>query len=166
MKNNYSKNLSVLKKCNRIYNVLFWVYLMSCVPPAVLIFIYGIIETISSKEADPFFHIGVIVTMLAYFACGLMCIYRKENKYIIFLIPITLITILFSPVHMVITIISALILPVSHKNYRYLEKQEGFPYFNERFEENKNKLSEYENNNPYQHNLDRYKNSSGKMDEI
>lgn len=130
--------------------------------------------------------------MLLYFACGLMCIHEKENKYLIFLLPLTFIILFFSPINIIVTIISVLILPTVHRNYHWLEQQEGFPYFTELFCEQKKSLSEYkkdnpyqktpdsygdspykeenkdspENNNPYQKILDNYKNYSGKMDEI
>lgn len=166
MENNYSKNLASLKRCNRIYNIMFWVYFMSSIPPAGIRFVYGLIENIASTDGKPFIHAGAVISILLYFACGLMCIHVKENKYLIFLLPLTFITSFIFPIHIIVTIISFLILPATNRNYHYLEQQEGFPYFNERFEENKNSLTEYETNNPYQQNIDRYKNSSGKMDEI
>ena len=167
MENNDNlKNIAMLKKCNKIYDTMFWVYFWSSIPMAVIRLVYGIIENIALTDGKPFIHAGAVISILLYFACGLMYIHEKENKYLVFLIPITFITSFFSPLHILVTIISVLFLPATHKKYHWLEQQEGFPYFNERFEEKKNSLYEYENNNPYQKVLDRYKESSGKMDEI
>lgn len=182
MENNYLKNLSMLKKCRRYYNIIFWIYFISCVPPAGITLIYGVLalSTVSSNVTG---FAMTFILLLAVFATGLLSVYKKETKFtylpllpalilmlvnnfseMFFLNVITLYS--MGTIHMVIAIASSVVLTVTNRKYRWLEQQDGFPYFNERFEKNKDSLSEYENNNPYQHYVDRYRNSSGKMDDI
>lgn len=182
MKNNYSKNLTMLKKCQKIYTFIFWVYFVSCVPTALITLIYGTMA-LANNIGSAFGFAVTMILLLALFATGLLSIYKKETKFTYLPVPVALLLFLLNcfgdmfflnvltlysmgTIHVVIAIASSAVLTVTNRNYHYLEQQEGFPYFNERFEENKNKLAEYENNNPYQQNLDRYRNSSGKMDEI
>ncbi|MCM1507142.1 MAG: hypothetical protein NC177_08425 [Ruminococcus flavefaciens] len=182
MKNNYAKNLAMLKKCRRIYNIIFWIYFLLCVPLAVITLIYGILS-LATVNSNVIGFVMTFILLLALFATGLLSIYKKETKFTYLpLLPAVILVLVncfsdmyflniitldsMGPIHMVIAIASSLILTVTHRNYRWLEQQEGFPYFNVRFEENKNKLEEYKKNNPYQHYIDRYNNSSGKMDDI
>ncbi len=182
MKIIYAKNLIMLKKCQKIYTFIFWVYFVSCVPTALITLIYGTMALANNIGSISGFSVTMVL-LLALFATGLLSVYKKETKFTYLPIPVALLLTLINSfddmfflnaltlysmgtIHIVIAVACSVLLTFTHKKYHYLEQQEGFPYFNERFEENKNKLTEYENNNPYQHNLDRYKNSSGKMDEI
>lgn len=183
MKNNYSKNLIMLKKCRKIYNIIFWIYFVSCVPLALIVLIYGTLALASSANDNVLGFAATMILLIAFFGTGLLSVYKKEPKFTYLPVPVSILLMLVNSfddmfflnvitlysmgtIHIVIAIASSIILTFINKKYHWLENQEGFPYFNERFEEKKNNLSEYENNNPYQHNLDRYRNSSGKMDEI
>lgn len=184
MKNNYLKNLKELRRCERIYKIIFIVYFVSCVPLTFTTLIYGTLALASSTSGNVFGFASTMILSLALFATGLLSIYRKENKFTY--LPIAVATLLvflnsfedmfflqiltlysMGYIHLVIAIASSIILTFTHKKYHYLEQQDGFPYFNERFEENKNSIDNYNNNNPYQQAMERYKKSStGKMDDI
>ena len=183
MKNNYAKNLSMLRKCRRFYTVIFWTYCISCVPPALMILIYGTIALASSASGNVFGFTATMILLIALFVTGFLSVYKKDPKFTYLPIPVAVLLSLMQcfddmffldvltlgameSIYMVIAVASSVILTFVNKKYRWLEQQDGFPYFNERFEEKKNGLYEYENNNPYQKVLDRYKESSGKMDEI
>ncbi len=183
MENNYAKNLTMLKKCQKIYNIIFWVYCISCIPTAVMILIYGTLALASSVNENVFSFTATMILLVALFVTGLLSVYKKEKRFTYLPIPIAILLSLIQcfddmfflnvitldsmeSLYIVIAVASSIILTVVNKKYRWLEQQDGFPYFNERFEENKNKVSEQKKNSPYQHYIDRYKNSSGKMDEI
>ncbi len=184
MENNYLKNLKMLRRCEKIYKFIFWVYCISCVPTAFMTLIYGILYSSSVDDnASPFFAITMIL-LLVIFATGLLSVYRKEPKFTYLPLPFAIILSLVNcfedmfflnvltlnsmgGMHVFIAVTSSILLTFTHKKYRYLEQQDGFPYFNERFEEKRNSLNDYNNNNPYQQTMERYKNSSsGKMDDI
>lgn len=184
MKNNYSKNLAMLKSCRKFYTIIFWTYFISCVPTAVIVLIYGTLALASSTSSNIFGFTATMILLIALFVTGLLSVYKKETKFTYLPIPVAILLIFMNSfddmfflnvltlysmgyIHLVIAIASSIILTFTNKKYHWLEQQEGFPYFNERFEEKKNSLSEYENNNPYQNAYEKYKNnSSGKMDEI
>lgn len=183
MENNYSKNLAALKSCRRFYTIIFWTYCISCVPPALMILIYGTLALVSSADGSVFGFAATMILLTALFVTGLLSVYKKEPKFTYLPIPVALLLSLMQcfddmyflnvitfgsleSIYIVIAVASSLILTFVNKKYLWLEQQEGFPYFNERFEEKKDILSGYENNNPYQKILDRYNDSSGKMDEI
>ncbi len=183
MENNYLKNLRMLKRCKKIYTLIFWAYFISCIPLAFMTLIYGTMA-LANSIGSVFLFAATMILLLALFVTGFLSVYRKEKKFTYLPLPIAILIYfvncfddmfflnaltLYSmeSIHIVIAVVSSVLLTFTHKNYRYLEQQEGFPYFNERFEKNKNALNEYNNNNPYQQIMERYKNSSsGKMDDI
>ena len=167
---NFSENALSLKRCEKIYSLIFWAYALSCIPYACAIFIYAFLESLILGDIMQLIRNSLLT--LAIFSAGLVSIYKKESKFTWIPVVIAFIAEFFSGFHdtfslfLGISIVSSVLLTFTHKKYRFLEKQEGFPYFNERFEEQKNGLKNYINNNPYQQNIEKYKNSSGKMDEI
>ncbi len=170
MENNYFKNRKMLRRCERIYKFIFLAYFISCVPPALISLIYGTLYSASVDDNSTIFFAATMILLLVIFATGYFSVYKKELKFtymsLLFAITLSLVNII-GVIHILIGVISAILLKFTNKSYQYLEQQDGFPYFNERFEENKNNLNEYINNNPYQQTMERYKNaSSGKMDDI
>ncbi|MDE5583906.1 MAG: hypothetical protein K2J08_09395 [Ruminococcus sp.] len=184
MENNYCKNLKMLRSCERFYKIIFWVYFVSCVPTALTTLIYGTLYTSSVDDYNVGRFLITFILLLVIFVTGYLSVYRKEALYKYLPIPFALILSLFNCfddmfflnvltcysmpyIPLIITLASYFVLTNTHKKYCWLEQQEGFPYFNELLEKNKNKTNEYINNNPYQQAMERYKNSSsGKMDDI
>ena len=167
----FSENFSALKKCEKIYSIIFWIYALSCIPYACAILIYAFLESL--------IFLGNILTLirnfiltLMFFSAGLISVYKKDLKFTWIPVIIAIFSAIISNFNDIfsfflgISLISSLLLTIIHKKYRWLENQDGFPYFNERFEEQKNNLAEDKSNKQYQKNIEIYKNSSGKMDEI
>lgn len=183
MKNNYFKNRKTLRRCERVYKIIFTVYFATCVPVSLITLIYGSMA-LATVSSDIFRFTATMILSLALFGTGLLSVYKKEKKFTYLPIPVAVllsavnsfdemdflnILSLYSlgSTYIFIAVASSVILTFTHRNYRYLEQQDGFPYFNERFEENKNSLNDYNNNNPYQQTMNRYKKSSSeKMDDI
>ncbi|MCM1314563.1 MAG: hypothetical protein NC040_09065 [Muribaculaceae bacterium] len=173
---NFTENHFALKKCERIYSFIFWAYALSCIPYACAIFIYAVLESLILGNILDL--IRNFLLTLAVFVSGLVSVYKKEPKFTWLPVIIAFIAELASGFHdtfslfLGISLVSSILLTLVHKKYRWLEQQEGFPYFNEFFEEQKNKSAlnehnEHIDNNPYQQTIiERYKTSSGKMDEI
>ena len=183
MKNNYAENLAMLRKCRKYYKIIFWTYFIACIPLAVMVLLYGNIALWTDTNDNIFDFTASIILLILLFATGFLSVYKKEKKFTYLPIPVALLLLTrqcfdhmsfmniltiysFKSLHIIIAVTSSVILTFVNKQYRWLEQQDGFPYFNELFDEKKDSLSRYENNNPYQKVLDRYKNSSGKMDEI
>ncbi|MDE6424927.1 MAG: hypothetical protein K2K89_02150 [Ruminococcus sp.] len=158
----------MLKKCQKIYSFIFLIYAMICIPYACGNLLYGFFQGLASMNVMP--AVFKALSGLAVFAVGLASVYKKEPKFTWFPVIVTVIPLLVSGnfVFLIISLFSAFILSPVHKKYRWLETQEGFPYFNELLEEHKNSLSEAENKSKMlrQKNIEIYKNASGKMDEI
>lgn len=183
MENNYFKNLKMLKRCERIYKLIFLTYFISCIPVTVITLIYGSMA-LATVSNNVFRFTATMILSLALFGMGLLSVYKKEKKFTYLPVPVAIllsavnsfaemdflnILSLYSlgSTYIFIAVASSVILTFTHKTYHYLEQQDGFPYFNERFEENKNSLSNFNNNNPYQQTMEKYKkSSSGKMDDI
>lgn len=158
----------MLKKCEKTYSFIFWIYALMCIPYVCGNFLYGFFKGIAGINVMP--ALFNALSGLAVFAVGLASVYKKEPKFTWFPLIVTVIPLLVSGnfVFLTVSLVSAFVLSPVHKKYRWLEQQEGFPYFNELLEEQKDSLSEFENksNTLRQKNIEIYKNSSGKMDEI
>ena len=168
--NNFSENALSLKKCQKIYSILFWIYALLCIPYACGVLVYAFIKGIIVTDISYLVRGSLLV--LAIFCAGLVSIYKKELKFTWIPVVVSFISTLLNDssetflIFFGLTVVSSFLLTFTHKKYRFLETQDGFPYFNERFEEQKNALNNYINNNPYQQNIEKYRNSSGKMDDI
>lgn len=166
----FSENALLLKKCEKIYTLLFWVYALLCIPYACGVLVYACIKGIIVTDISCLIRGSLLV--LAIFCAGLVSIYKKELKFTWIPVAVAFISAFLNSfndtfvIFFGLSVVSSFLLTFTHKKYRFLENQDGFPYFNERFEEQKNSLKNYINNNPYQQNIEKYKNSSGKMDEI
>ncbi|MDE5558614.1 MAG: hypothetical protein K2J32_13190, partial [Ruminococcus sp.] len=167
-----TKNFSVLKKCEKFYSFIFWIYAVSWIPYACAKFIYAFFQGLALMNLMPSALNSLIA--LAIFSTGLISIHSKDPKYTWSPALIALISEGVSgfrgtySLFLAISLVSSFLLTFIHKKYRWLEQQEGFPYFNEFFEEKKKSLAEFENKNNtlYQKNIEIYKNASHKMDEI
>ncbi len=146
MENNYLKNLKMLKKCRKIYTIIFWVYFVSCVPPAFITLIYGTMA-LANNMGDFFGFASTMILLLALFGTGLLSVYRKETKFTYLPLPVALLLLFLNcfddmfflnvltlysmgTIHIIIAVVSSVILTFTYRNYRYLEQQDGFPYFN------------------------------------
>ena len=115
--------------------------------------------------------------------CGFLSCYKHENKFSLFAFLIQLIntligsdksTFLDSFFHIEINtcllstvVILSCFTGYANKQYQYLENQFGFPYFNERFEEQNLDRRQTEIKSEFQQNYERYKkNSSDNMEDI
>lgn len=118
MENNYSKNLTMLKKCRKIYNIIFRIYFVSCVPPALtVLFVTGLLS-ICKKELK-FTYLPVPVAIL------LMLVNSFDDMF--FLNVITLY--FMGTIHIVIAKASLIILtdteirPVKRMRYSKIKYQ-------------------------------------------
>ncbi|MDE6834690.1 MAG: hypothetical protein K2J39_10675 [Ruminococcus sp.] len=166
----FSENALSLKKCQQIYSLIFWAYALLCIPYACGVLVYACIKGIIVNDIT--YMVRGAVLVLTIFCAGLVSVYKKELKFTWIPVVVSFISAFlnsFSETFIIflgLSVVSSVMLTFTHKKYRFLESQDGFPYFNERFEEQKNNLNNYINNNPYQQNIEKYKNSSGKMDDI
>ncbi len=164
----HCENLTSLKRCNRIFNITALFYVIFCglyAVDAIFMIIISIGNSIWS------FFIDGIVFKAAILASGYYGCYAKKNLYTILAPGIFIINqIAFSdmPLNGIFfpfsLILSVLTVFASNK-YHILEQAEGFPYFNERIDEQNDSF-----NNPRDVYKEQYentvKNSMDKMDEI
>ena len=173
--NDFFKMRKDLKTCETVYKTIFILNLAYVIMFAVYTLLELIVFMLARKNPLGLFFDGIILHGL-YLFLSLNGGYKKDIKYSVFASIIMAISYLIpsgsamDEFDLMFAIESALfIIPtaLANKKYKWLEQQEGFPYFNERFEEQKNKLKEYNEKNPYEERMKQIQqNSSGKMDEL
>lgn len=161
-------NSALLKRCTKTYNIIVIIYAGMCAFYAGV----ALFQILLGTTVSPFFtFLDGIAFKGALFFCGLMACYKHDTKFILFAVVIALINIflndninsLIFAVSVVLSIATASV----NKEYHYLEKQFGFPYFNERFEEQNLDTRQRAIKDEYQQNYERLlKNSSSEMDDI
>ncbi|MDE6519980.1 MAG: TIGR04086 family membrane protein [Ruminococcus sp.] len=160
------KNLKLMKQCKKIDDKVSTIYIVSCglyALGALFLTFLGLNEGFIN------FFDSVIVKLVilasGYFAC-----YKHNNKFLLFSLGISAVSILLSTVNILITIvviILSVITVMNNKTYHYLEKQTGFPYFSERFEMQNIDTKQREIKDKYQQKYEQYnKNSSDEMNDI
>lgn len=147
----YAQNRFMLKKCQKIYNFTAIAYGIICLPMAFCC-LYLMILTVSNDVLLLFL---AAVFKLATFFAGYNGCYQHENKFAYYAVGIggfdfcisglvndsqqsvmlfiNSLNFLFIFVYVVLCALTV----YNNKNYAYLEQQEGFPQFSERFEEQK-----------------------------
>ena len=153
--NNFGKHRDMLKKCNKVYNAVSIVYVAGCVLYA---FAAAYLMLISMNGDILFLLFDGPVSKSAILVCGYLGTYKK-NDMLAMAAPCIMIISLFIPeffhsignyfdifmgivvsnfsingIYLAATVVMAAITILTNRKYRYLEQQEGFPYFNERFE--------------------------------
>lgn len=146
----YAKNHLMLKKCRRMCNIIAIAYFISCIPFA-FISLYSMILTVDNNVL-PFFLDAVFKA--ATFIFGYLSIYSHKNLYGCYAAGIGILDIIvcgydnflqsflimvddLNVVLLTVYIILSILTFSTNKKFIYLEQQEGFPYFNERFEDQK-----------------------------
>ena len=179
------RNKASLRKVNRFFNVASIIYAVTCLVYAG-ISVFMIILFVSGGFLDTFImFIDGVVLKAAVLYFGYQSCYKHDNRFTF--LPLIIQTVDFSIVTAAATVgicdfmgsfavlydliflalyafLSILIVPYN-KEYQYLESQEGFPYFNERAEEDKIKRRQFETANPFvMRKKELEKNSSEDMD--
>lgn len=163
-----ARNSAILKRCNKTYNIIVTIYAVMCAFYAgIALFMMLLGKTMSPLIT---FLDGVIFKGALFF-CGFMACYKHETKFVLFAVVIALINIFLSDningLIFAVSVILSLATASANKEYNFLEKQYGFPYFNERFEEQNLDSRQREIKDEFQQNYERLmKNSSSEMDDI
>lgn len=146
-------NATLMKRCRRIYNTVSIIYAGICIPYA-LSQLFMLILSVSCDQLYLLFDGVIFKSALLFF--GYMGCYTKKTKYALFAVGVITFNILinaavnmasyfdylvgaFLDVNSLIfaaVIALAFITALTNRKYHYLEEQFGFPYFNERIEEN------------------------------
>lgn len=161
-------NSRLLKQCNGTYNTVTTIYAVICGFYAGIALFGMFLGTVNSQFLA---FLDGVVFKGALFFCGFMACYKHNTKFTLFAIVIAMINVFLndcinSPV-LIITIILSVVTATANKKYHYLENQFGFPYFNERFEEQNFDIRQREIKDEYQQNYERLmKNSSSDMTDI
>ncbi len=163
-----ARNAKLMKQCNRIYNTVVTVYAVICAFYAgVTLFMLFLGQALN--PLPPF--IDGIILKGALFFCGLMACYKHDTKYTLFAIVIMVISVFISDaingIIAVVTVILSVVTAYTNRQYHYLENQFGFPYFNERFEEQNLDIRQSNIKDSYRQNYERMmKTSSADMDDV
>ena len=131
----YTQNLAALRKCEKIYNWVFFIYAGICIPCIVGAVIFIVI---TDQHDELFYLLDGIIFKLIILYLGIMGCYKK-NQLMAAAAPVCTVTDAlifggFNSIIMILSIFAAIMTVMANKKYRYLEQCEGFPYFNERFE--------------------------------
>ena len=161
-------NLKLLKRCNRTYNTVTTIYALICAFYAGV----ALFQIFLGATNSPFFtFLDGVVFKVALFFCGLMACYKHDTKFTLFTMIIAVINVFLNDdinsLICGITIALSVVTSVANKQYHYLENQFGFPYFNERFEEQNLDKRQRDIKDEYQQNYERLiKTSSPDMTDI
>ncbi len=161
-------NSALIKRCTKTYSIIVTIYAGICAFYAGVV-LFGILLGQVGNPLVPFLD-GVIFKGALFF-CGFMACYKHNTKFTLFAMVIAVINIFIKYGINVficfITIVLSLATSFANKEYHYLEKQFGFPYFNERFEEQNLDKRQREIKDEYQQNYERLmKTSSSDMTDI
>ena len=134
-----------LEKCENVYNRCGFIYIIAYGLIAVISLIFSVLQLFSLNYNWIDTLLDGVIFKAAIFVPAYLSVYKKENKYILFAAAITAINVLTAICishcgGMMLTIdISLAVLSVdcflqtaaANNDYHFLEKQFGFPYFNE-----------------------------------
>lgn len=173
MKTNYefAHNKMIMKRCNKAYNIIVTIYAGVCLFYAGVAVFQILLGATQSAFITFLKFLDGIVFKGALFFCGFMACYKHNTKFTLFAIIIAVINIFIADglneLIFAMTVILSLATVLYNKEYHYLENQFGFPYFNERFEEQNIDTRQREIKDEYQQNYERYmKTSSSDMSDI
>lgn len=165
----YSINKTALNRCNKIYGIVFLAYAICC---GLYMFtsVYLMI-LMPGSYAFSFFIDGVIFKALI-FTAGTLGSYKKHDIFAC-VAPVFAVTNYicsaapFNPVFIPVSVIAAVLNILANKKYRVLEQCDGFPYFNERFESQKEISEKYKDKEVFRDEYEQLrKSSSSTMDDI
>lgn len=167
MKNTNLDNLKALKRCRKLETLLF---LLIMLPTAVLL-VYMLIAIFSPIYNDLVIILSIVFRIL-YVVPAFVGLYCKKNYWVI-AAPIS------SAINWVMTVnemdgilcLIALAVAggtvINNRVYAYLEQQEGFPYFNERFEMQKTDYDKFCEKDPFEAAAkERRKTATDKMEDL
>lgn len=163
----YGKNRISLKNCQRVYNVVALAY----------IFVYGgsLFGSLYSSilMLSSLLQLLNVLLLAAILATGFIGAYLKSDLFAVAAPVVAAINAPLSPnlgyFGIPLTVSLALGTVLANKKYKWLEKQEGFPYFNVRFTNQKLDQVQFSIKDPYTQKLEELRkkdNNSGHMDEI
>lgn len=158
--NDMAHNAMLMKRCGKIYSRVTIIYAVICLFYAGITFF----QILLGKTGNAFFTFldGIFFKGILFF-CGLMACYKNDNKYILYALVSEVICLFISDSNIFIFIISVILSAVTvyaNRQYNFLKNQSGFPYFNERIEEQKLDRRQYEIKSEFQQNYERYKKQS------
>lgn len=167
----FAHNKMIMKRCNKAYNIIVTIYAGVCLFYAGVAVFQILLGATQSAFITFLKFLDGIVFKGALFFCGFMACYKHNTKFTLFAIIIAVINIFIADglneLIFAMTVILSLATVLYNKEYHYLENQFGFPYFNERFEEQNIDTRQREIKDEYQQNYERYmKTSSSDMSDI
>lgn len=156
-----SNNAVLLKKCNKIYNIVTTIYAFVCGIYAIVTAFVIFLGINSSPLMSAF---NGIILKAALFCCGFLACYKHETKFTLFAVLITIIsTLIKDEINSIILVISfalSVLTAFANKKYHYLENQFGFPHFNERLEEQNLDQRQRKIKDEFQQQYEQYKKTS------
>lgn len=167
-------NAAMLKKCSSIYNNITKIYAFVCGFYAII----SLFMAFMMQSRAIIVLLDGIICKCALLFCGLMACYKHDTKFTLFAIIIATINIFISdgvdtfilPVNTIIFplwIILSVITALTNKQYHFLENQFGFPYFSERFEQQKLDSCQRRIKDEFQQRYEKYtETSSSDMQEV
>lgn len=189
----FTSNLMLLKKCNRTYNwlIIAYFFLLAIFP---LVSLMMLLATVISNDSIFLVIDSILTTPLLYY-CAYKAVYQKRDLPAVGIPAVLLVNQIILGIarhhltgkfingrwtfkavsyvfgiHLVLLIIAAVFAFINYttnKNYHWLEEQHGFPYFNERFEEQNEDIQQTNILDEYTQNYQRHmKTAKDEMDEL
>lgn len=168
-------NYRALKRCKRIYNIIGIFYAAFSIFYAIESLAFIMLTDI---PLIPVFLDGVVFKA-ATLIFGYSSCYKHKSSFALYIIIISSCSIimikyristalnpLYTPL-LFLCIFAAAAIFFTNRKYKYLEEQPGFPYFNERFEEQKFNSIQTNIKSEFQQNYEKLlKTSTDKMEEL
>lgn len=147
-----------MKKCKMLYNTLAKIYILIIIF-LVFAFIPSFFFSATYSGIVPFLVLSLALIPATVF-CGMKSIYRKSTKYVYYALISSVLGLLCVPFSgvvgicglflFILSVVSAVLVPIANKKYNFLEQQEGFPYFSDLHTEEMKKGEEALKKDPYQ----------------
>ena len=162
----YGRNLTALKRCKKVYNIVGLFFLVAfgfALFCSAYFMILSLFDMIYLRLM--LFDAGVLIT-------GFMSTYKKNNILAAASVVLVLIESAFSRFALVLApfvIAAAVITIIANKKYKWLEQQDGFPYFNSRVRFHEMDRAQWDIKDPYTQQFEELKkrnSNSGHMDEL
>ncbi|MDE7225758.1 MAG: hypothetical protein K2N49_02715, partial [Ruminococcus sp.] len=163
------KNAVLMNKCRRIYNIVSTLYAGVIVTYSLICLISGFMIVSASMICDSVFIKPLVIV------CGFMSVYKKENKFAVYVICLQIISVVIFHnentfidilvgsratgmglnfyIGIFIVVLSGFTVYANQK-YHWLEQQYGFPHFNERHMKYEEELIENSIKDKYQRNYE------------
>lgn len=159
MNNTNLNNLKALKRCRKLETLLFLLIVFPTAVPLVFSLIANVM-------------ILSIVFRIVYVVVAFAGLYCKKNLWAIAAPVVVAVNWLMTADEMdsflcALSVAVAIGTVINNRVYAYLEQQEGFPYFSERFEKQKVDYDRFNETNPFDAAAEeRRKTVSDKMDDL